>query len=35
MVEQRDKEGNMVKVEVDISLLDLTDLENKYFIYEM
>lgn len=35
VVEQRDSEGNMISVEVDISLLDLTDLENKWLIYEL
>lgn len=35
IVEQRDGEGNLVNVEVDISLLDLTDLENKWHIYEL
>ncbi|KAI9830033.1 MAG: hypothetical protein M1819_005863 [Sarea resinae] len=34
-VEQADDDGEVVKVEVDISLLDLTDLENKYFIYPL
>ncbi|CAM1500613.1 Fc.00g097750.m01.CDS01 [Cosmosporella sp. VM-42] len=35
LVEESDEEGATVKVEVDISLLDLTDLESKYFIYEL
>ncbi|KAK9365065.1 MFS transporter [Lipomyces kononenkoae] len=35
LVEESDDEGKLVNVEVDISLLDLTDLENKYFIYEL
>ncbi|KAK9234018.1 putative allantoate permease of the major facilitator superfamily [Lipomyces kononenkoae] len=35
LVEESDDEGKAVNVEVDISLLDLTDLENKYFIYEL
>lgn len=35
IVEETDETGSVVKVEVDISLLDLTDLENKYFIYEL
>lgn len=35
VVEQLDDEGQLVKVEVDVSLLDLTDLENKYFIYPL
>lgn len=34
-VEQVDESGNLVKVEAEISLLDLTDLENKYFIYPL
>lgn len=35
IVEQDDGDGGLVKVEVDISLLDMTDLENKYFIYPL
>lgn len=35
LVEQDDGEGELVKVQVDISLLDMTDLENKYFIYPL
>lgn len=34
-VEQLDAEGHTVKAKVDIALLDLTDLENKYFIYPL
>jgi hypothetical protein len=34
-VEQLDDEGNLVKEKVDLALLDLTDLENKYFIYPL
>lgn len=34
-VEQLDEEGNLVKEKVDLALLDLTDLENKYFIYPL
>ncbi|QKX57830.1 uncharacterized protein TRUGW13939_04950 [Talaromyces rugulosus] len=34
-VEQIDDDGQVVKVQVDISQLDLTDLENKYFIYPL
>jgi hypothetical protein len=34
-VEQLDDDGNLVKEKVDITLLDLTDLENKYFIYPL
>jgi MFS family permease len=34
-VEQLDQEGNVVREKVDITLLDLTDLENKYFIYPL
>ncbi|KAF8855782.1 putative allantoate permease of the major facilitator superfamily [Acephala macrosclerotiorum] len=34
-VEQLDDEGNLVKERVDLALLDLTDLENKYFIYPL
>lgn len=29
------REGVEVEVEVDVSLLDLTDLENKYFLYQL
>lgn len=35
IIEQLDDEGNTIKVEVDVSLLDLTDLENRYFIYQL
>ncbi|KAF9881421.1 putative allantoate permease of the major facilitator superfamily [Colletotrichum karsti] len=35
LVEQIDDNGDVTQVEVDISLLDLTDLENKYFIYQL
>lgn len=35
LVEQVGDNGDVVRVEVDISLLDLTDLENKYFIYQL
>ena len=34
-VEQKNDDGDLVKVEVDISLLDMTDLENKFFIYPL
>jgi len=34
-VEQLDDDGNLIKEKVDITLLDLTDLENKYFIYPL
>ncbi|OKL60075.1 putative transporter PB1 [Talaromyces atroroseus] len=34
-IEQIDENGQVVKVKVDISLLDLTDLENKFFIYPL
>lgn len=34
-VEETTEDGQVVKVEVDISLLDMTDLENKYFIYPL
>jgi len=34
-VEQLDDDGNLTKEKVDITLLDLTDLENKYFIYPL
>lgn len=30
-----DSDGNEVKTEVDISMLDLTDLQNKRFIYPL
>lgn len=30
-----DEEGNEIKTEVDISMLDLTDLQNKRFIYPL
>lgn len=32
---QVEKDGAKVQVEVDVSLLDLTDLENKYFLYQL
>lgn len=32
---QVEKDGSTVQVEADISLLDLTDLENKYFLYQL
>ncbi|ORY60816.1 major facilitator superfamily domain-containing protein [Pseudomassariella vexata] len=35
LVEQVDEHGDIVKVEVDISLLDLTDLENKCLISQL
>ncbi|EXJ76959.1 hypothetical protein A1O3_10116 [Capronia epimyces CBS 606.96] len=35
VIEQTDADGKRTEVEVDISLLDLTDLENKYFIYPL
>ncbi|OKL59230.1 putative transporter [Talaromyces atroroseus] len=34
-VEKIDDEGNVVTEKVEISLLDLTDLENKFFIYPL
>jgi len=34
-IEQLDEGGNLVKAKVEIALLDLTDLENKYFIYPL
>ena len=34
-VEQRKESGDIKVEEVDISILDLTDLENKYFIYPL
>ncbi|KZF19152.1 permease of the major facilitator superfamily [Xylona heveae TC161] len=34
-VEELDESGNLVKKKVDIALLDLTDLQNKYFIYPL
>lgn len=34
-VEQVNEEGQSVKIEVDVSLLDMTDLENKFFIYPL
>lgn len=34
-VEQLDEDGNLVKEKVDLALLDLTDLENKYFLYPL
>ncbi|KAJ4608339.1 hypothetical protein HRR83_000563 [Exophiala dermatitidis] len=35
VIERIDADGKRVEVEVDIALLDLTDLENKYFIYPL
>lgn len=35
VIEHVDADGKKTEVEVDISLLDLTDLENKYFIYPL
>ncbi|KAG8158963.1 hypothetical protein KVR01_011406 [Diaporthe batatas] len=32
---QVERDGATVEVEVDVSLLDLTDLENKYFLYQL
>ncbi|KAK4504595.1 hypothetical protein PRZ48_005511 [Zasmidium cellare] len=32
-VERLDENSQVVKTQVDVSLLDLTDLENKYFLY--
>ncbi|KAK6840056.1 allantoate permease of the major facilitator superfamily [Apiospora arundinis] len=34
-VEQVDESGQVVRVKVDIAVLDLTDLENKFFIYPL
>jgi MFS family permease len=34
-VEQLDDAGNLIEENVDIALLDLTDLENKHFIYPL
>ncbi|KAL1873791.1 hypothetical protein Plec18167_006309 [Paecilomyces lecythidis] len=34
-VEQLDESGRLAKVEVEVSLLDLTDFENKYFLYPL
>ncbi|KAJ5249082.1 Major facilitator superfamily domain general substrate transporter [Penicillium chermesinum] len=34
-IERRDPNGETVKVKVDVSLLDLTDLENKFFLYPL
>ena len=34
-VERLDDAGNLIKEKVDLALLDLTDLENKYFIYPL
>ena len=34
-VEEINEDGQTVNVEVDVSMLDLTDLENKYFIYPL
>ncbi|KAK8023879.1 cysteine transporter protein [Apiospora rasikravindrae] len=34
-VEQVDESGQMVRVKVDMAVLDLTDLENKFFIYPL
>lgn len=35
LIEHVDEDGQKVQMEVDISVLDLTDLENKYFIYQL
>lgn len=35
LVEHVDEEGRKSQIEVDVSVLDLTDLENKYFIYQL
>ncbi|KAJ9309837.1 hypothetical protein DTO217A2_788 [Paecilomyces variotii] len=35
IVEQLDESGRAVEVEAEVSLLDLTDLENKYFLYPL
>lgn len=35
VVEHVDAEGHKTQLEVDISLLDLTDLGNKYFVYQL
>jgi MFS family permease len=35
LIERVDSDGSITEVEVDISLLDLTDWENKYFIYPL
>jgi len=34
-VERKDEEGRNVKTKVEVALLDLTDLENKYFLYPL
>jgi MFS family permease len=34
-VEHKDEEGRSVKTKVEVGLLDLTDLENKYFLYPL
>lgn len=34
-VEQADEAGQIVRVKVDLAMLDLTDLENKHFIYPL
>ena len=34
-VEQRDEDGQVLVKNVDIAMLDLTDLENKFFIYPL
>jgi hypothetical protein len=34
-IEQTTESGEIVKTKVDISMLDLTDLENKFFIYPL
>lgn len=34
-IERRNLDGEVVKVKVDVSLLDLTDLENKFFLYPL
>ena len=35
VIEQVDERGEKSEVEVDISLLDLTDLENRWFFYPL
>lgn len=35
LVEHVDDEGRKSQMEVDISVLDLTDMENKYFLYQL
>ena len=34
-IERADEKGQLVKVKVDVSVLDLTDLENKFFLYPL